>query len=148
MSMFYSWEIFHFGIVFGPEAKPVELNDKSIVIKFIPASIKPSKQEYKGDLDECYREAVFSSHTHNSPVLPALSSLSVPVRSSSDLWLTASDDRAFVSLTPETVSRIITPRFRAANQNAAQKHGLQGRAGIRGEERRKSNKTFHLEPVV
>ncbi len=101
MSMFYSWEIFHFGIVFGPEAKPVELNDKSIVIKFIPASIKPSKQEYKGDLDECYREAVFSSHTHNSPVLPALSSLSVPVRSSSDLWLTTSDDRAFVSLTSD-----------------------------------------------
>lgn len=74
-----------FIFIFGPEAKPVELNDKSIVIKFIPASIKPSKQEYKGDLDECYREAVFSSHTHNSPVLPALSSLSVPVRSSSDL---------------------------------------------------------------
>lgn len=49
MSMFDFWEKPNFGIVFVPEAKPVELNDKSIVIKFISAAIKPSKQGYKGD---------------------------------------------------------------------------------------------------
>ncbi len=132
--MCYFWENLVLCLV--PEAKPVELNDKSIVIKFIPASIKPSKQEYKGD----YGEAAFSSHTHNSPVLPARRSLSVSVRSSSDLWLTASDDRVLTSDPWDSLTH---------HQSGQSERGSEAwPAGSRGEERRKSNKTFHLEPVV